>query len=711
MPLDTYLVINHTYVDPGVILTIEPGVRVEFDDGFSLIVEGSLNATGTELNPITYTSSRIEEGPPDPFPGSWNTIAFKGNESEYFSVKHSIVEFAVDGLTIKSIGRAVIENNVIANCSGNGITLRGDSNVAILSNTIIYNVNGISTGYWKEDVSSHSGIIIRDNAVVLNHEFGLFLDSYGGYRTGDSYPYGTTAYLVDVAVLFNNISYNGKDALVIQSRGQQAQIRNVNVSNNVVTSNGGKGVSLSATYATSTYNTGSFYLHGVDVLLNSISHNRGDGIYLFSGGPYGGEISDAAILNNTVFSNAGNGIILVGSAYDRFGQAVIYDVVVTSNSVLSNSGSGIFLDYRAHLSIYTTGIIKNVTILTNKLIKNKDSGFLAESRNRSSLSYDLHLRKNAILDNYQGIHIVGAANANITENSIGYNMYGILYGTKANLAKNNDIYGNFFGMNVSYGATAIAEDNYWGHSTGPHHLLLNTAGQGNSVNGNGTDLDFMPYLTSPKGTIDERRAQSQVHPSPNTAWKTYTWNSTFYDGSNVYEASVKTSKNWQVDCEVNVTFRLTLVSKSPGLNFTEPANLTIGIKGIDFTLYSSPFTWEPGILENPEDYWEANTTFMVPAERLGRGQNDNASITFTLVYNQNDLEEEKWGTFYSTSWYDDPVFVSVVRPFLSTVELVEIAIIVTAIVAIAFIARILYKKRKAATLRRMREHIDFYDVA
>ena len=54
------------------------------------------------------------------------------------------------------------------------------------------------------------------------------------------------------------------------------------------------------------------------------------------------------------------------------------------------------------------------------------------------------------------------------------------------------------------GATVNAEYNYWGHSTGPYHGSLNSEGEGNPADGDGTDLDFIPFLTSPVGTINLR---------------------------------------------------------------------------------------------------------------------------------------------------------------------------------------------------------------
>jgi hypothetical protein len=73
-PVDTYRVINDTYVDPGVTLTILPGVHVQFADGFSLIVQGSLNATGTDANLIIFTSSRAT---PQPWIVEYNRVRRK----------------------------------------------------------------------------------------------------------------------------------------------------------------------------------------------------------------------------------------------------------------------------------------------------------------------------------------------------------------------------------------------------------------------------------------------------------------------------------------------------------------------------------------------------------------------------------------------------------------------------------------------------------
>ena len=81
-------------------------------------------------------------------------------------------------------------------------------------------------------------------------------------------------------------------------------------------------------------------------------------------------------------------------------------------------------------------------------------------------------------------------------------------------------------MNVTNGATVDAEFNYWGSSTGPYHNL-NPEGEGNLVNGDGTDLDFIPFEFFPIGVINERpTAVLEVDPCDLMFNETVTFNAT-----------------------------------------------------------------------------------------------------------------------------------------------------------------------------------------
>ncbi len=67
-----YVMTSNVTVNPGVTLTIDPGVMVQGQNGTLLIVEGSLQALGTAAQPITFTS-QLDSGP-----GQWAGLVYDG---------------------------------------------------------------------------------------------------------------------------------------------------------------------------------------------------------------------------------------------------------------------------------------------------------------------------------------------------------------------------------------------------------------------------------------------------------------------------------------------------------------------------------------------------------------------------------------------------------------------------------------------------------
>jgi len=515
-PVDTYRVINNTYVDSGVTLTILPGVHVQFGDGLSLFVEGSLNATGTETNPVVFTSGRVAANPPNPYPGAWNTIKFDGGKEEYFTMKYSVITYATNGITIATQdGEALTEKCEIRNNSDNGIMLAGKSNVVIKENTITQNKNGIGT----DNSPTHAGIAVSGNIVSANGGNGIELYSYGGnngyiYNVTFSsnmissnggngiylYSYGgNNGYIYNVTFSSNMISSNGGSGIYMYSEGYQfgyGYIYDVVFSSNTVSSNGGSGIYM---YSEG-YDFGYGYIYDVVFSSNIVSCNKGDGIYLYSAGWDGGYIYSVAFLSDTVLANKGDGIDLhsVSAVYN----GAIYDVAFSSNMVLANKGDGIYL-YSEGIGGYY-GYIYSVAFSSNTVSSN-GNGIFVEGYHNSSVAFDLTLSRNRVAANKQkGIHF-WSIRTNITENSISYNQDGVFYEyATGHLANRNDIYSNTYGMSVTYGATVSAEYNYWGDSTGPYNPSINPEGKGDPVNGNGNDLDFIPFLTSPQGYINQR---------------------------------------------------------------------------------------------------------------------------------------------------------------------------------------------------------------
>ncbi len=83
-----YLVTCNAEVVTGTMLTVDPGVVVQFSRGTQLIVNGSLQAAGTADQPILFTSAQ-----PTPAPGDWVRLWFPAGHTSSL-LRHVVVEYA-----------------------------------------------------------------------------------------------------------------------------------------------------------------------------------------------------------------------------------------------------------------------------------------------------------------------------------------------------------------------------------------------------------------------------------------------------------------------------------------------------------------------------------------------------------------------------------------------------------------------------------------
>jgi len=186
-----FIVVNDVIVKPGFTLTIEPGVEVRFGGDFALVVDGRLNATGTNERMITFTSNRLQ-----PRPGDWETITF-ANRTDHSGLAYSVVEYAVSGITIDK-GNVEIENSHVSNNLQDGIYITNDNSAYIHDNTVDFNKNGVF-------IVDSSGSTIENNIISANSENGICLQSSEG------------KYINSISILGNTLSTNLRG---IDVRGQ-----------------------------------------------------------------------------------------------------------------------------------------------------------------------------------------------------------------------------------------------------------------------------------------------------------------------------------------------------------------------------------------------------------------------------------------------------------------------------------------------------------
>lgn len=400
-----YVVTKDLIVDPGVTLTIMPGVEVRFGGNFVMAVMGRLSAIGTSAKMITFTSNKIQ-----PQAGDWNTIKFNGTQQS--TVAYSVVKYAVNGITIEN-GNAEIRNCVISDNSQNGVYATGTNQARIKQSTIRSNQNGILLRY------STTGVNISDNEVSSNTQNGVYLHAYAYAEVRIDYEYvEATAHISGIWVSGNNVSNNG---------------------------NG-------------------IYLHSQAVANASY--------YYYANPRANVSIYGVTTSNNIIKSNTNDGIRVYADALNWFDSWYTRQVTQWAES---------------NASVYAT-------ILGNAVSANQ-KGIYESGQTDISPPYATPLR--SVLKAQESV--------NLTRNSVSYSNFGVLFErAKDNVANYNDIYSNTYGMNVSLGATVNAEHNYWGDSNGPYHLSLNPQGRGNPVNGDGVNLDFIPFLTAPSGFVNER---------------------------------------------------------------------------------------------------------------------------------------------------------------------------------------------------------------
>lgn len=466
-----YIVVGTVSVKSGVTLTIDAGVEVKFAQGAGLTVNGSLVAVGTNSSYVHFTSNK-----PEPHPGDWGTIKFVGESVSSMVLIRCVITFATDGVTLSSPqgGRAVVESSDISNNEASGIHVNQEdsSNLVIENNTLSNN------GEHGIYAFSSYGIAINDNQVSGGTLTGIMVD-YSAYSVTDT----VVLRVHDVNLEGNRVSNAGQSGIEIRSTPVSGNpdflavcyLYNLTVRKNLVSAAGGTGIQIHCR-PNAGRTTGSI-VYNVEVQQNSVTSSIGNGIELSapsgSTGPVTSALHDAIIAGNTVAGSGQNGM-LVSALSVPYSETALYNVTITGNDVFDNAGTAI------SVSSYPTS--------------------------SSSLATHVWITSNNVYSSQAGI-VAEGLQANVTRNSIGYNIEGVEFKAIAaahSIAHYNDVYRNENGINALGEATVDAENNYWGDSTGPYNPSINPNGQGNTAGGNGVNLDFVPWLTIPIGMIDQR---------------------------------------------------------------------------------------------------------------------------------------------------------------------------------------------------------------
>ncbi len=480
-----YIVTGDIIVDNGTSLTIEAGVTVKFDGHYSLIVNGTLNATGTTGQPILFTSNQSSPGK-----GDWHRIRLQGtnNTIDYCEISYGNYPLYIMGEnTNNNISNCMIHNN-----TGDGIYLKETTNNTIYNTTVSFSSSNGITLLISEYNIIHTSYVRQSNA------FGIYLRSSmnntientnvsnnmgGGIELGLS---SDNILMKNVTVFENHdngIDFNGNgfnnitDSWIIANEGTGIDFGDASehqwIENCIIRDNDGSGIDLE----------GSSY---VDIVSCNISENKGNaGIYsassvknititnseIWNNSEDGIEIYGASyvnITNSNISKNILNGITFNGSeiqenntiqnctitvngnngiyfnAYSTDSPSYLQNNIIYFNSIYSNIHNGIFFKTYAESNCYYYSYIQYNNIFNNTIYSNNRNGiyfytYTKYNTNPSYLQYNALYNNTVYSNNQNGICLEG-----FTEQPSINIIYNDLYDNKVYSNNQNGIclYGN-----------------------------------------------------------------------------------------------------------------------------------------------------------------------------------------------------------------------------------------------------------------------------
>ncbi|WP_443936864.1 hypothetical protein [Pedobacter sp. MW01-1-1] len=112
-----YIITNSVTIKNGASLTIPAKAKVYFHRDATMQIEGYLNAVGSEMQPIVFSSDRLETLYTEE-PGQWNGLHFK--ERGYGIIKNAVLKNALVGITADSLSpngnpKLILSNTLIKN--------------------------------------------------------------------------------------------------------------------------------------------------------------------------------------------------------------------------------------------------------------------------------------------------------------------------------------------------------------------------------------------------------------------------------------------------------------------------------------------------------------------------------------------------------------------------------------------------------------------
>ena len=162
-----YVIVGPTTLQSGATLTIDPGVTVKFNYGYSFYVEGTLTAIGTASNPIIFTSNLGS-----PYAGSWNALYFKpGSGSNASQLSYAQLSYGGrywGAIIYVEDSSPSLDHVTVGNSSKYGIQVTGASASPTITNSTIQSSS--AAGVRVDDGSQAT---VSDSQLINNSGYAI----------------------------------------------------------------------------------------------------------------------------------------------------------------------------------------------------------------------------------------------------------------------------------------------------------------------------------------------------------------------------------------------------------------------------------------------------------------------------------------------------------------------------------------------------------
>jgi len=348
-----YQLHDDVWIEEADTLTIAAGTTITRDDAagwFTLVIQGTLLAQGTESSPILITSSDLRGGDGD----LDRALAFSGSAgSSNHVIEWVTFEKADYGLFINHSSPVTLKNCTFRD-NNRGVYASGQ----ITFDGCIIENNGsesrplIGAGIAIDDYEvSVASVTLTNCTVRNNHAYGENVGGGIALRDGD-------LLVTDCTIVSNSAKWGGgfsADWLDVQS---DIQILNSLVEANTATDTGG-GIYLSDPNATAS----SMLVSNCTIRANG--ECSGAGIYAYKTSP---EIYNCTIENNTTTTNSGNRAG-GGIAFESVTNGIVSGCTIKDNE--AQFGAGLYAGSSASLQIHDCSVSGNRYIDTEQNINGR----------------------------------------------------------------------------------------------------------------------------------------------------------------------------------------------------------------------------------------------------------------------------------------------------------------------------------------------------